>query len=38
MNKFLNLSSRFKNLFNKNNHLKANVAKLVNALDLGPGF
>ena len=38
MNKFLNLILRLKNLFVKkeNNNLKANVAKLVNALDLGP--
>ena len=34
MNKFLNLILRLKNLFEKN--APANVAKLVNALDLGP--
>ena len=37
MNKFLTLILRLKNLFvKKNNNLKANVAKLVDALDLGP--
>ena len=37
MNKFLNLFLRLKNLFiRKNSKVKADVAKLVNALDLGP--
>ena len=37
MNKFLSLKLRFKNLFKKCFMVKADVAKLVNASDLGPG-
>ena len=36
MSKFLSLKVRFKNLFSKCFMFKADVAKLVDALDLGP--
>ena len=38
MNKFLSLKVRFKNLFSKCFMFKADVAKLVDAPDLGPGY